>query len=50
MQSVPAGKEGDRVLLYWYVEDCIKRRYAQFLEALESASKDQLDFIKEKVG
>lgn len=41
-------KDRDTVLLYWLVEDGIKKRYASFVEAVEAASKDNLAFIKEK--
>jgi ribosome biogenesis protein MAK21 len=41
-------KDRDKVLLYWLVEDGIKKRYASFVEAVEAASKDNLAFIKEK--
>jgi len=41
-------KDRDKVLLFWLVEDGIKKRYASFVEAVEAASKDNLAFIKEK--
>jgi hypothetical protein len=34
-QSLPAGKEGDRLLLLWGVEDAVKRRYQQYVTLLE---------------
>ncbi|GFR50755.1 hypothetical protein Agub_g13022, partial [Astrephomene gubernaculifera] len=42
------GRDGDKQLLLWWTEDCVKRRYAQFVAALEEHSKDNLDFLKEK--
>ena len=48
LQSNPEGKAGDKQLLYWVVEDAIKRRYSMFVAALEECSKDNLDFLKEK--
>ena len=42
------GKEGSKRLLYWYIEDAIKRRYNLFVTALEECSRDNLEFLKEK--
>lgn len=41
-------KDADRTLLYWFVEDSVKRRYTLFVTSLEELSKDSLDFLKEK--
>ncbi|CAL8467747.1 g7285 [Coccomyxa elongata] len=46
--AVPSNKDGMRRLLYFYVEDQIKRRYAAFVGMLEEASRENLDFLKEK--
>lgn len=46
--SAPLGRDGERRLLLWWTEDCVKRRYAQFVAALEEHSKDNLEFLKEK--
>ncbi|KAI3423892.1 hypothetical protein D9Q98_009726 [Chlorella vulgaris] len=48
LDKAEAGKEGERRLLYWLVEDGIKKRYATFVEALESCSRDSLEFIKDR--
>uniref|UniRef100_A0A383VK77 CCAAT-binding factor domain-containing protein n=1 Tax=Tetradesmus obliquus TaxID=3088 RepID=A0A383VK77_TETOB len=45
---LPPGREGERRLLLWAVEDAVKSRYAQYVQLLEKASTDNLDFIKEK--
>lgn len=47
-QSLPEGKAGAKYLLWWYTEDQIKVRYNLFLGALEEASKDNLEFVKDK--
>ena len=47
-QLLPEGKEGRRRLLYWYVEDAVKRRYGMFVAALEECTRDNLEFLKEK--
>lgn len=41
-------KDAERLLLYWYVEDSVKRRYSIYVTALEELSRDNLDFLKEK--
>ncbi|KAK9809457.1 hypothetical protein WJX73_009608 [Symbiochloris irregularis] len=41
-------KVAQRQLLYFRLEDCIKTRYAAFVGVLELASRDNLDFIKDK--
>ncbi|KAK9820060.1 hypothetical protein WJX72_005600 [[Myrmecia] bisecta] len=46
--GVPKNKEGNRQLLYFYLEDCIKKRYGMFVRALEECSRDNLEFVKEK--
>eukprot|EP00897_Mesotaenium_endlicherianum_P007143 jgi/Mesen1/6457/ME000033S05757 len=48
LQALPAGEEGQRLLLFWYWEDFLKERYARFVEAVEAASRDTLDFYKER--
>lgn len=48
LQVLPAGKDGERCLLLWGVEDAVKRRYQQYVELLQKCSTDNLDFIKEK--
>ena len=35
-------------LLYWHVEDLVKRAYARFINALDALSKDPLPVLKEK--
>lgn len=41
-------REAERCLIYWAAEDAIKSRYAQFLEALEQASRDPLTHLRER--
>ncbi|KAG0631987.1 hypothetical protein M758_1G296500 [Ceratodon purpureus] len=48
LSSLADSKEGSALLLYWYFEDCLKRRYERFVVALEEATKDKLPFLKEK--
>jgi hypothetical protein len=48
LQLLPKGKEGGKRLLYWYLEDTLKRRYNMMVTALEECTRDNLDFIKEK--
>ncbi|XP_024383278.1 protein SLOW WALKER 2 [Physcomitrium patens] len=48
LSSLASSKEGSTLLLYWYFEDCVKRRYERFVGALEEATKDTLSFLKEK--
>ena len=45
---VPANKEGNRRLLLYYVEDCLKKRYSSFVTGLEECSRDNLEFLKDK--
>jgi hypothetical protein len=35
LQELPPGKEGERCLLLWGVEDAVKRRYQQYVQLLE---------------
>lgn len=35
LQDLPQGKEGERCLLLWGVEDAVKRRYQQYVQLLE---------------
>ena len=44
----PNTKAGAKQLLYWHVEDAVKRRYAVFVDALDERSRDNVDFVKEK--
>ncbi len=49
LQALPVDRATrERALLFWHLEDCLKRRYALFVTALEEASRDNLEFIKEK--
>ena len=41
-------KEGQKRLLYWVVEDAVKRRYNMLVTALEECTRDNLEFIKDK--
>jgi hypothetical protein len=41
-------REAERCLIYWATEDTIKRRYGQFIEALEQASRDPLVHLRER--
>lgn len=50
-QALPdAGKERERRLLYWFIEDAVKLRYAMLVEALEECTRDNLEFIKERAS
>ena len=42
------GAAEERALVFWYFEDAIKRRYAQFVEHLEGAMHDALPHVKKK--
>ena len=49
----PLGASGDapnerKRLLYWHVEDLVKRAYARFVNALDALSRDPLPVLKEK--
>jgi hypothetical protein len=49
LQALPEERAArERALLFWHLEDCLKRRYALLVTALEEASRDNLDFIKER--
>ncbi|GIL62556.1 hypothetical protein Vafri_16644, partial [Volvox africanus] len=48
LQDLPPGRDGEKLLLLWWTEDCVKRRYAEFVTALEEHSKGSLEFMKEK--
>ncbi|EFJ51407.1 hypothetical protein VOLCADRAFT_87659 [Volvox carteri f. nagariensis] len=48
LQDLPSGRDGEKLLLLWWAEDCVKRRYAMFVAALEEHSRDNLEFLKEK--
>lgn len=48
LDKVEAGREGERRLLYWLVEDGIKKRYATYVDALEACSRDNLEYIKDR--
>ncbi|XP_073142319.1 protein SLOW WALKER 2 [Henckelia pumila] len=39
-------KDGYSLLLLWYWEECLKERYGRFVFALEEASRDVLDKLK----
>ncbi|KZV14923.1 CCAAT/enhancer-binding protein zeta [Dorcoceras hygrometricum] len=39
-------KDGYSLLLFWYWEECLKERYGRFVSALEEASGDVLDKLK----
>ncbi|KAK9819570.1 hypothetical protein WJX81_001337 [Elliptochloris bilobata] len=48
LARVPSGRDGNRTLLLFLVEDAIKKRYAAFVGGLEEASRGNLDFLKDK--
>lgn len=48
LAAVPANKEGSRHLLFFFVEDCLKKRYSSFVTGLEECSRDNLEFLKDK--
>lgn len=48
VQSLPDGKDGRKILLFWCVEDAVKRRYNMLVTALEECTRDNLEFLKEK--
>ncbi len=48
LAAVLANKEGTRRLLFYYVEDCLKKRYSSFVTGLEECSRDNLEFLKDK--
>lgn len=52
-QPVPQDGAGDsteaeRATVFWYFEDAIKSRYAQFVQHLEGAMQDSLPHVKKK--
>eukprot|EP01018_Ginkgo_biloba_P027933 Gb_38497 [translate_table: standard] len=48
LHDLPESRDGSSLLLFWYWEDCLKRRFERFVVALEDASKDTLPFLKDK--
>ncbi|KAI7841479.1 hypothetical protein COHA_004873 [Chlorella ohadii] len=48
LDKVEAGREGERRLLYWLVEDGVKKRYATYVDALEACSRDNLEYVKDR--
>ncbi|CAH9118594.1 unnamed protein product [Cuscuta europaea] len=48
LNHLPDTKDGHSLLLLWYWEDCLKQRYERFVIALEEASRDVLDALKDK--
>ncbi|WCJ33430.1 CCAAT-binding factor [Euphorbia peplus] len=48
VDAVPETKDGYSLLLFWYWEDCLKKRYERFVFALEEASRDMLPVLKDK--
>ena len=44
----PGTPDRSRRLMLWHIEDCVKRRYFRYVEALEALSRDNLDFLKQK--
>nr|GMC71042.1 CCAAT/enhancer-binding protein zeta [Ipomoea batatas] len=48
LNHVPDTKDGNSLLLLWYWEECLKQRYERFVAALEEASRDVLDILKDK--
>lgn len=49
LSSLPAHtKLGAQHLLYWHIEDAIKRRYSVFVGALDDRSRDNIDFVKDR--
>eukprot|EP00803_Ostreobium_quekettii_P011125 evm.model.scf_2095.2 EVM.evm.TU.scf_2095.2 scf_2095:4356-12404(-) len=44
---VSTDRNGRRQLLYWFLEDGLKVRYARFVSALESATMDRLEFLRD---
>ncbi|KAL2534208.1 CCAAT-binding factor [Abeliophyllum distichum] len=41
-------KDGYSLLLFWHWEECLKERYERFVCALEDASQDMLDILRNK--
>lgn len=48
LQALPDDRDGQKQLLWWWVEDAVKKRYSMFISALEECSKDNLEFLKNK--
>ncbi|KAM3379993.1 protein SLOW WALKER 2 [Capsicum galapagoense] len=48
IDHIPATKDGYSLLLFWYWEECLKQRYERYIIALEEASRDVLDILKDK--
>lgn len=48
IDHIPDTKDGNSLLLFWYWEDCLKQRYERYIIALEEASRDVLDILKDK--
>ncbi|KAL4421400.1 hypothetical protein ABPG75_010691 [Micractinium tetrahymenae] len=48
LDKLEAGRDGERRLLYWLLEDGLKKRYASFIESLEACSRDNLEFVKDR--
>lgn len=46
--SLPNGRERDKVLVLWKLEEDLKTRYATFVENLARLTTDNLDFVKQK--
>jgi ribosome biogenesis protein MAK21 len=46
-----AGEEdkNDRLLVFWWFEDALKRRFADFVAAMEQATHDTLTHVRSKV-
>ncbi|KAK6796071.1 hypothetical protein RDI58_009526 [Solanum bulbocastanum] len=48
IDHIPDTKDGYSLLLFWYWEECLKQRYERYIAALEEASRDVLDILKDK--
>ncbi|KAL2481603.1 CCAAT-binding factor [Abeliophyllum distichum] len=48
LNQVSDTKDGYCLLLFWYWEECLKERYERFVSALEEASQDLLDILRNK--
>ncbi|KAL2481606.1 CCAAT-binding factor [Abeliophyllum distichum] len=48
LNQVSDTKDGYSLLLFWYWEECLKERYERFVSALEEASQDLLDILRNK--
>ncbi|KAJ8535794.1 hypothetical protein K7X08_034195 [Anisodus acutangulus] len=48
IDHIPDTKDGYSLLLFWYWEECLKQRYERYIIALEEASRDVLDILKDK--